>query len=279
MKLTVLIDNNTLIDRYFLGEPGLSFYIEENNKKILFDVGYSNAFLINAQKMNIPLTDIDSVILSHGHLDHTWGLDALIRLNLESKIESVPYKQPELLAHPRVFDTKTIGGLGEIGMALSEEKASRHFDIQLSENPVWISDKLVYLGEIERKNNFEAKQPIGDVIIDKENKPDLIFDDTALAYKSAKGLVVITGCSHAGICNIVEYAKKVCGMDRVIDIIGGLHLLDPSKEQLQGTLDYFRQLRPGEVHACHCTDIQSKIALAHVTNLKEVGVGLRIEYN
>jgi len=279
MKLTVLIDNNTLIDRYFLGEPGLSFYIEEDNKKLLFDTGYSNAFLINAQKMNIPLTDIDSVILSHGHLDHTWGMDALIRLNIESKIESIPYKRPVLIAHPKVFNTKTIGGLGEIGMALSEEKAARHFDIQLSQKPVWLSDKLVYLGEIERKNDFEAKQPIGDIISDAQNKPDFIFDDTALAYKSNKGLVVITGCSHAGICNIVEYAKKVCGMDRVLDIIGGFHLLDPSKEQLQGTLDYFRQLRPAEVHACHCTDLQSKIALARVANLKEVGVGLKIEYN
>jgi len=92
MKLTVLIDNNTLIDRYFLGEPGVSYLIQDRNMQVLFDVGYSNAFIINAQKLNLDLLQSNFLVLSHGHLDHTWGLDPLLRIYTEAKIESVPFK-------------------------------------------------------------------------------------------------------------------------------------------------------------------------------------------
>ncbi|MBN1222691.1 MAG: MBL fold metallo-hydrolase, partial [Candidatus Aminicenantes bacterium] len=109
-------------------------------------------------------------------------------------------------------------------------------------------------------------------------EPDRLLDDTALAYKSPQGLVVITGCSHSGICNIVEQAKRLCKEERILDIVGGLHLLNPSIEQLQGTLEYMKHLNPKEMHACHCTDLNSKIALSRVANLKEVGVGLILEY-
>ncbi len=72
MRLTVLVDNNTFIDQYLLGEPAVSYYIEAENKKILFDVGYSDVFLQNAAKLGIDLTQLDMLVFSHGHLDHTW---------------------------------------------------------------------------------------------------------------------------------------------------------------------------------------------------------------
>ena len=78
--------------------------------------------------------------------------------------------------------------------------------------------------------------------------------------------------------NIIEQAKKLCEEDRVFDIVGGLHLLDPSTEQLSGTLEYLKKLHPKQMHACHCTDLNSKIALSKVVNLKEVGAGLVLEY-
>jgi len=109
-------------------------------------------------------------------------------------------------------------------------------------------------------------------------EPDYLYDDTALAYKSSQSLGIITGCSHSGICNIVEQAKKLCKEERVIDIVGGLHLLDPSEKQMKGTLEYMKKLNPKQVHACHCTDLNSKIALSKVVDLKEVGVGLVLEY-
>ena len=87
-----------------------------------------------------------------------------------------------------------------------------------------------------------------------------------------------TEYSHSGICNITEYAKEVCGDSRVLDIVSGFHLLEPSEERMRGTLEYLKKLDPGCVHACHCTDLNSKIELSKVCRLKEVGVGLQIEY-
>ena len=278
MKLTVLVDNNTIIDRYFLAEPGISLYIEQGGKRILLDVGYSDVFIKNAQKMNIDLRTLDYVVLSHGHLDHTWGLDPLVRLYTESNIEGLPHKRPTILAHPLAFFSKTIDDLKEVGSLISRDKLSKHFAIELSKNPVWLTDRLLFLSEIERKNDFEGKKPIGSIMKPSGEEPDYLYDDTALVYKSPQGLVIITGCSHSGICNIVEQAKKLCKEERVIDIVGGLHLLNPSKEQLRGTLEYMKKLNPKQMHACHCTDLNSKIALSKVVNLKEVGVGLVLEY-
>jgi 7,8-dihydropterin-6-yl-methyl-4-(beta-D-ribofuranosyl)aminobenzene 5'-phosphate synthase len=279
MKLTVLVDNNTFIDRYFTGEPGLSFLIEDAGKKILFDVGYSGAFLENAAKMGMSLLDVDYIILSHGHFDHTWGLVPLIKRYTEAAIEKIACKRPLIITHPKTFQSKTFKNVKEIGSLISEEKLNRHFDIKLSKEPFQLTGNLVFLGEIERKNSFEARKSLGKVFTGPEQEEDdYLTEDSALIYKSSQGLVVITGCSHSGICNIVEYGKKVCNDERIVDIIGGFHLLDPSEELLQGTLDYLKRSNPRQVHACHCTDLNSKIALAGVVCLKEVGVGLRLEY-
>jgi 7,8-dihydropterin-6-yl-methyl-4-(beta-D-ribofuranosyl)aminobenzene 5'-phosphate synthase len=278
MNLTVLIDNNTLIDRYFLGEPGVSYFIEADGKKILFDVGYSDAFIQNAQKLSIDLMEVDFIVLSHGHLDHTWGLIPLVRLYTETIFEGQNAKKPSLVTHPLTLSSKTWGDLPEIGSVLTEEKLSGFFNLRLSREPVTLTERLVYLGEIERTNGFEAKNPIGKTMIEGVERDDFLMDDSALAYKSPEGLIIITGCSHSGICNIVEHARKVCEDDRVIDIIGGFHLLDPPAEQIQGTLEYMKSLNPRSVHACHCTDLDSKIELSKVVHLKEVGVGLKLEY-
>ena len=278
MRLTVLVDNNTLIDRYFLAEPGISLYIEQGGKRILLDVGYSDVFIRNAQKMNINLRTLDYVVLSHGHLDHTWGLDPLVRLFTESQIEGLPHKRPTVLAHPLAFFSKKIDDM-EIGSLISRDKLSKHFAVKLSEDPVWLTERMLFLGQIERKNDFEGKKPIGLIMKPDGEEPDYLYDDTALVYKSSQGLVIITGCSHSGICNIIEQAKRLCEEERVLDIVGGLHLLDPSEEQLQGTLEYMKKLKPKQMHACHCTDLNSKIALSRVVNLKEVGAGLVLEYD
>ena len=278
MKLTVLLDNNTLIDRYFLGEPGVSYFIEADGKKVLFDVGYSDAFVRNAQKMGIDLLDIDFIVLSHGHLDHTWGLMPLIQLYTEGMIEKRAVKRPSLVAHPGVLDRRKHQDATEIGAVMNADVLGRFFDLQWSRGVVRLTENLFFLGEIERSNDFEAQKPLGVVNQDGREVDDYLMDDTALVYKSTKGLIIITGCSHSGICNIVEYARKVCGEQRVVDIIGGFHLLEPSREQLQGTMAYFEVLNPDCVHACHCTDLSSKIVLSGIVPVKEVGVGLVLAY-
>lgn len=278
MKLTVLIDNNTLIDKYFIAEPGVSYFIEVEGKKILFDVGYSDAFITNAQKLTIDLLDMDFVVLSHGHLDHTWGLMPLVRVYTERMMEGLKVKKPTLVTHPLTFLSRKIDNLPEIGSLMSEDKLSGYFHLELSREPVNLTERLIFLGEIERVHDFESKNPIGKILKDGVEEDDFLFDDSALAYKSPNGLIIITGCSHAGICNIVEYAKKVCGDERVVDVIGGFHLLDPSTEQIQKTVEYFKSLHTDSIHACHCTDLNSKIALSKVSDIKEVGVGSLLEY-
>jgi 7,8-dihydropterin-6-yl-methyl-4-(beta-D-ribofuranosyl)aminobenzene 5'-phosphate synthase len=278
MKLSILVDNNTLIDRYFLGEPALSFFIEEDDKRILFDTGYSDAFIRNAEKMRIDLRNLDWVALSHGHVDHTWGLTHLISLHMEAKSEALTHHTPTILGHPLVFESKLLDSVSEIGSVLSYNKLSKHFPINLSKQPFWLTDKLVFLGEIKRKFNFEGKESIGKVNTEKEEFDDFIFDDTALVYKSSEGLVIMVGCAHSGICNIIEYAKEVCSEERIVDVIGGFHLLDPSDFQLENTVKYIEELGPNKLHASHCTDLHSKIALSRVADIEEVGVGLRLEY-
>lgn len=278
MKLTVLIDNHTLIDRYFLGEPGLSFMIETEGKRILFDTGYSDAFIQNARKMSVDLLNVDFVVLSHGHLDHTWGLIPLIRLYTERIFEGQSVKKPTLVTHPLTMVPKRYGEMSEIGSLLEEGQLKGFFDVKLSKKPVKLTEKLLYLGEVERTNEFEAKEPLGKTWEAGREKDDFLLDDSALVYQSPEGLVVITGCSHAGICNIISYARKLCGMEKVADIIGGFHLLMPPAEQLRGTVEFMRSLNPDVIHPCHCTDLHSKIELYKVVPVEEVGVGLVLEY-
>jgi len=256
MKLTVLVDNATLTDRYYLAEPGLSLHIEDAGLRLLFDAGYSDVFLTNARRAGIDLLDLDWVALSHGHLDHTWGLDALIRHRVESAHllcgrKGGGRKRPRLLAHPRAFDSRCADELPEIGTLLAGDKLSRHFELILAEAPVWLSESLVWLGEIPRANDFESPVPVGRRLVPDNGTPgmvtdgeipDTVPDDTALAHVADGGLTVITGCAHAGVCNTVEYARRVTGVDRVRTVIGGFHLLGAPADRLAATADHLAAL-------------------------------------
>lgn len=275
MKVTVLVDNNTIIDRYFTGEPGAAYFIEDGAVRLLFDTGYSGIFINNAYKLGIDLRQIDAVVLSHGHNDHTGGLSELIKLYSEAPM--VVRGPAELVAHPLAFAAKSYAGQ-DIGCLFSVERLRQHFNLRLSAEPLWLTDRLVFLGEVERHNDFEARSPLGkrQGLIEED---DFLPDDSALVFKAAGGLVIITGCSHAGICNIIRQAQIVCQDERIIDILGGLHLLNPTTAQLAGTVEYLRRIRPAQVHAGHCTDLASKIRLAQVVSLAEVGVGLTLQYD
>jgi 7,8-dihydropterin-6-yl-methyl-4-(beta-D-ribofuranosyl)aminobenzene 5'-phosphate synthase len=277
MELKVLVDNNTIIDRYYLGEPAVSYLVHDGDSKILFDVGYSDIFIQNALKMNESLMDISYVVLSHGHNDHTGGLVPLAKLYSEAKAENINHLNPTVIAHPDTFSYKEYSG-NDIGSILDSKKICKYFSTRLVSEPLWITDNIVFLGEIERGNDFENIEPIGqcekvDLMVD-----DYVQDDSAIVYKSTQGLVIITGCSHSGICNMIEYAKKVCGDNRILDVIGGFHLLEPSKTQAEGTLNYFNSLDIKNIHPCHCTSLKYKIQLSKSTNVIDVGVGLVLNY-
>ncbi len=272
MNLRILVDNNTFIDQYYAGEPGISYYIEEEGKAFLFDVGYSRIFLDNAFSMGISITSVDEVILSHGHNDHTRGLLFLHELYAKHHRRNVP-----ILAHPQVFAPRRVGPL-HIGAPISPERLCGVFAMRLEKGPVWLSKRLVYLGEIKRITPFEGKVPIGEIYSGGQWMPDYVWDDTALAYCSEQGLVIITGCAHAGICNIIEQAKRICRDERVAAVVGGFHLLNPDKETLEKTVEYFHSLHPKAVYAAHCCDFPSKYALAGVVPVMEAGVNLSLSW-
>ena len=273
MKLTILVDNNTLIDRYYLGEPALSFWIEADGLNVLFDAAYSDIFIRNAQLLGIDLGRADFIVLSHGHLDHTWGLEPLVDLLGQEKTRGT-----RLTAHPFVFDRKTFRGYGDIGSQRRAGEMEERFDLQLSSKPVWLSERLCFLGEIPRANDFEAGNSIGTVVRDGREIPDFLIDDTALAYKGRDGLVVIAGCSHAGICNTLAYAREVCDEERIADIVGGFHLLDAPSGLMEKTCRYIQSCKPAATHPCHCTDLKARGELGRHVKVEEVGSGTVLEY-
>lgn len=265
MKLKVLEDNNTFIDMYYLAEPGVSYYIEDGNDKILFDTGYSSVVIENAKKMNINLNEINKVIISHGHNDHTGGL----KYFFEEK------RNFELIAHPECFDYKEDNTGLYIGSPLNKDELNKICNLNLSRNPVQVNENITYLGEIPTFNEFESRYSIGKSIIDGKKIEDTIIDDSAIVYKSEKGLFIITGCSHSGICNIIEYAKKVCNNERVYGVIGGFHLFNIDK-RLEKTVNYLKENDIKLLYPCHCISLKAKIEMAKKLNIREVGVGLEI---
>ncbi|QJB56204.1 MBL fold metallo-hydrolase [Pseudodesulfovibrio sp. zrk46] len=278
MELTFLVDNNALGGKLLHAEPALSMLIADDETRVLMDAGYTDAFLNNARRMGIDLLDIDHVVLSHGHYDHTWGLDALIRHYYEAGRLKLTVPHPTLVAHPRVFETKFDPNEPEFGPLFSKDKAQRHFNLKLSAEPRWITKRMLFLGEIERRFDFEATAPSGYRMTAEGSIKDDLLDDSSLVYVTDTGLVVITGCAHAGVCNTVEYARQVTGVDKVRAVIGGFHLRNAKPERLDPTTDYLANLELEALYPCHCTDLAAKIALARKCPVVEAGCGLKLEF-
>ncbi len=269
MKLTVLVDNNTYIDEYYLGEPAVSYFIEDGNTKFLFDIGYSEIFLRNAEAMGIDLEEINSIVISHGHDDHTRGL--------KYYFESIKPKQKlSIVAHPNAFNPKLID-VKNIGSPFSSEKLDKNNNLILTKIPYPISENIVFLGEIPVTNDFEQRYSMGKTSINGELIEDNLLDDTALVYKTSRGIYIITGCSHSGICNIINYAKKVAEDNRVLGVIGGFHLFEVN-DRVYKTIEYFKENNITELYPSHCTSFAVKAEIHKVIEIKEVGVGMVLNW-
>ena len=266
MKLTVLADNNTLIDRYYLGEPAFSVYIEADGKRILFDTGYSDVFLKNAKALGISLSGLDAIVLSHGHNDHTGGLKLLP--------ERCEVNGTELVYMPGVFSRRRDQGL-EVGAPITEETCEA-YGMKLNETdmPVRLSTHLVFLGRIPGCTSFEAQHPIGMILRNGRWENDFIKDDTALMYEGAEGVFVITGCSHSGICNIVLQAEKLSGKP-VTGILGGFHLMENAP--VEETAEFLKEHVNGILYPCHCVSLYAKHRLMNELAVRETGAGMSLE--
>ena len=235
LRITVLNDNRPCSP--LLGcEHGLSLFLESQEKTILFDTGNTDLFLQNAEKLGIHPEKADIIVLSHGDYDHTGGLRYL------------PGGQ-RLLAHPACTRFRISRARGTFaGMPIAADELQAKYRTGFSREPVNLDGNVTFLGEIERTLDFEGKSfPM----IDAEGRTYPCPDDSGLMIKTQEGLIVISGCAHSGICNTVEYAKKLSGTSRVRAVLGGFHLLKMD-EAAQKTIDYMRS-NVEHVYLAHCT--------------------------
>ena len=262
MKLTILSDNNTLIDQYLLGEPGFCCLVEAEGKRFLLDTGYFGIFAQNAEALGISWRDVDGVVLSHCHDDHTRGLCAFFTEG----------KRPRLVAHPGLFRRVVSRGLS-IGCPYSRDTLERYFDLRLSAEPLPLTENLFYLGAIPRLDPLDQDQALRQ----GDDGADFTPDDTALAYRGKEGVYVITGCSHSGIGNILEQAKRVTNENRIMGVIGGFHLRQMD-DRAARAIRYLKGERIPCLYPCHCTSLSVKVALGNEMHIEEVGAGTSLEW-
>ncbi|MCF8299397.1 MAG: MBL fold metallo-hydrolase [Saprospiraceae bacterium] len=236
MQLSVLTENTA--NGRFVAEHGLSYLIQQDETTLLFDSGYSDVFLKNAKALNIDLSEVEIVVLSHGHWDHGNGLKHL--------------KNKKLICHPYAF-IKRYRKLDNtfVGLDCDFFNLQKKFKIVNTTKPYKISESIFFLGEIPRINSFESKTTS---FVDAHGTDDFIPDDSALAVISNDELIVVSGCDHSGICNIVEYAKKISGINKIRAVMGGFHLSE-NNSQTQKTIDYFKTQNIESIMPSHCTGL------------------------
>jgi 7,8-dihydropterin-6-yl-methyl-4-(beta-D-ribofuranosyl)aminobenzene 5'-phosphate synthase len=235
----------------------------ERSHTVLFDTGVSpDGMVENARRLETPLKDIEAVVLSHGHFDHTTGLDglanALGRTGLPLVLHPLFWTRRRLAIpgrEPREIPSTSKGALRGAGFEVIEER-----------QPSFLLDRaLLITGEVDRTTSFEQGFPVHEAYRDGAWQPDpLILDDqAAVLHVAGKGLVVLTGCGHAGIVNIVHYARKLTGVDEVYAVIGGFHLTGPWFEPIMGdTAAALAALDPAVIVPAHCTGWKAQHLLA-----------------
>ena len=241
-----------------LAEHGLcmlvSVYQDGEKHSILFDAGYTKVgTLHNIDMLNIDLNEIEALVLSHRHMDHNAGLYALLD-RISRPIPVVVH--PEAFLFDRYLRLKD-GRIIRFPEILSREKlASYGIEVLESKGPILLAgDRIAVTGEVERTTAFEKGLP--DALVEKDGKmeKDPIWDDQALIiHLKGRGLVIISGCSHAGIINTVLYSRKLTGVEKVYAVLGGFHLTGPVFEPIIGdTIDAFKTLAPEVIVPMHCT--------------------------
>ncbi len=234
MRISVITNDQPGTDTG--SEHGFSCFIEFDHKRILFDTGQSNLFLINAGIIGLDISNPDAIILSHGHFDHGNGLAYL--------------SGGKLICHPDCLVKRyRRNDLSYIGLNYTKKELSRKFNIIGSSDPCFVSDRIVFLGEIPRLTDFESKTT---TFVFGNNRPDFVKDDSALALIHDEGIFIVTGCGHAGIVNTLEYAIKVTGAKSILGVIGGYHLKEYDL-QTQETIKYLKKKSVKHVLPCHCT--------------------------
>jgi 7,8-dihydropterin-6-yl-methyl-4-(beta-D-ribofuranosyl)aminobenzene 5'-phosphate synthase len=230
---------------------------------LLFDTGATPDGLIeNMRLFGLSPKDIETVVLSHGHADHTTGLDGLVRALGRANLP--------LLIHPEFWNRRriVIPGRDTFELPTTSKSALQGvgFEIVEDRQPSFLLERaLLVTGEVDRITAFERGMPGQQALRSGEWEWDpLILDDQAiLLHVRDKGLVILTGCGHAGIVNTMRYAQKLTGIEQIYAIIGGFHLGGLTPEPIiQQTCDALAAFAPAVIVPTHCTGFRAIHRLA-----------------
>ena len=260
IDIITVIDNSGVLPG-LTTQWGLSFWIETESARVLLDCGASAAALENARRLELPLQTLDTFVLSHGHYDHGGGIAPLTAAAPQALLVMHPGALVSRYLSNRTGKTKQIG-LTERDRAAVLNAADRFVPLS---GPLEIAPGVWASGPIPRRHPLELPEP--SFFLDAAcTVPDHVIDDQALWIHTPRGLVVVTGCAHAGLINTLEYARAVAGLQlerapgghartgaKVRAVIGGFHLLHARRDQLEATAAYLEDLDLEVCAPCHCT--------------------------
>jgi len=233
---------------------------DEQSRSMLFDFGFSeDGAARNAEALDADLSAVEVLVLSHGHLDHVGGIVKLAGMVGKSNVDLVLH--PWSFVNPRFL--KITEEFKVYFPAFTQEKAKASgVNIVESEDPYPLLDgQALFLGQIPRATTFEKGSPDLCCEVDGEEMPDPFHDDTGVAFHvRGKGLVVLTGCAHAGIVNTVKHAQKVCGIDKAYAVMGGFHLSGTDFDGvISPTTKALKEIDPQYIVPTHCTGREASI--------------------
>ena len=244
-KITITVDNKAT--EGLLCEHGFSAWVEVAGRRLLFDTGQGAALAGNSDKLGIDLRTADTLVLSHGHYDHTGGVPLLI----------ARAPTAEIYAHPAATVPRYLlrdGVMKPIAMpAAARTSLEVHpVGVRWTTRSQQLAIGLGLTRPIPRLTGFEDTG--GPFFVDAGGaQPDPIADDLALWMRTDRGLVVVVGCSHAGLVNTLRHALKLSGEPRLHAVLGGFHLNEASEVRLARTMAELQELGPDLIVPCHCT--------------------------
>lgn len=259
IRLTILCENSVdQVSPYgLLGEHGFSCHLQTPSGDFLFDTGGGMTILNNAKLLGIDFSKLQGIMFSHGHFDHTGGL-----LQVLEKTGKIP-----IYAHPALFSqhySKNSGTLHKIGIPWSQAELEQSgADFIFSSAPHRVTPELLLSGEVPRISKVETGDPnLLSLSTSGEQITDPLQDDLSLFINTDKGLVILLGCAHAGLLNIIDHAIRVTGEKKIQMVVGGTHLKFCSEAQMTATLNRLEELDVKLIGASHCTGLRGARMLA-----------------